>query len=93
MSAKGHKAAVSKSEAAAVVPEPAPTPNLRTPEPAVVSSTAPAVIVPTYVDSAQLWLSALERIAHGRLCGCKGDHDSTQYDCPKSIARSALERT
>jgi hypothetical protein len=34
---------------------------------------------------------ALTRIASGRLCGCRGDHDRENYDCPKSIARSALE--
>ncbi len=34
---------------------------------------------------------ALERISHGRLCGCRGDHDPEQYECPRTIARRALE--
>jgi hypothetical protein len=33
---------------------------------------------------------ALHRIAAGRLCGCRGMHDNTEYDCPKHIARVVL---
>lgn len=34
---------------------------------------------------------ALERIAKGRLCGCRGDHDDEVNDCPRTIARRTLE--
>jgi hypothetical protein len=35
--------------------------------------------------------AALERIANGRLCGCHGDPADTVNDCPRTIARRALE--
>ncbi len=88
MTTKSPKAAASKSGAAVVVP-PAPTPfdrpvaPVELPEPPI----APVVVVVSH-DTLK---RALERIASGRLCGCKGDHDELQYECPKSIARAVLE--
>lgn len=77
-----------------VIIPPAPTPDMSA-EPVdfpigapVVSST---VDVPHVIIDRSTLLAALQRIADGRLCGCKGDHDREQYDCPKSIARAALE--
>ncbi len=86
MATKSPKAAASKHDAVVVVP-PAPEPDLsglrlELPEPPI----APVVVVVSH-DALH---KALERIARGRLCGCKGDHDELQYECPKSIARAVL---
>lgn len=92
MSTHKPKAAAPKVAPAVVVPD-APVPAVIdesqfTPFAPEVTSTATEPHV--FVDRPTL-RSALERIANGRLCGCSGDHDDQVNDCPKTIARRALE--
>ena len=84
MSDKKPKTTTGVKPAPAVIIPPASTPIV----PAVESSTVDVPHVVVLVDTPK---HALQRIAEGRLCGCKGDHDPEVYDCPKSIARAALE--
>lgn len=57
------------------------------------ASSAPEVVVEVVPASKSSHRDALERIVASRLCGCKGDHDPSQYECPKTIARRALEES
>ncbi len=82
MTARTSKTPAPKPGAEVVVPA-APTP----PERPSATVETPHVVVLIDRDTLR---HALERIATGRLCGCKGDHDAEQYECPKSIARTVL---
>ena len=72
---------------AATPPErPAVLPSVIVPPPPVARPTAPA-----HSPVALVYRLALEAIVKGRLCGCSGMHESHNNDCPKTIARRALE--
>ncbi len=97
MATKSPKAAASKHDAVVVVP-PAPLKAEDFVDMPLVDTTEKlAAVLEQSFDRALPKVvanklhAALERIASGRLCGCKGDHDELQYECPKSIARAVLE--
>lgn len=99
MSLKTPKPAASQPEVAAVVPPvPASVPVIAFPSEAAPTPPdrprAEPVLLRRRTDAPDLtggFRQALERIASGRLCACRGDHDPQLYDCPRSIARTALE--
>jgi hypothetical protein len=76
------------------VHKPAPPPPRAEPEEAETAPAAVPVVLKRREDAPDLsgeFRKALTRIATGRLCGCHGDHDDTVNDCPRTIARRALE--